>query len=360
MPKILIAGGGSGGHVAPAIAVAEVLQEQNYEIIIGHSGRQIDLKMIEGTGFQETALNASPLQFSPKGLLQFCKNFKLAVQRTRNCIQQENIQCLLSTGGFVAAPALYAAKNTKTPSILLNLDCPPGKANQLAKRWANHLATTVECGWKNAQIIDPPLRKASTNCPKNHICKSSLGLNPKLKTLLVTGASQGAKTINELIPMVAQKMPEVFNGWQILHLSGMQHKDVVQDLWNRTSVPAIVIDFLENIAFAWNAADLAISRGGANTIAEIAFHSVPTIILPYPFHKDNHQKKNALPLQICGGAEIVADHKTVIKNIQDAGMKLCKLLQSDTQRTNMRESLRALNTKNGAETLANLCVLNIP
>ena len=92
MPKILIAGGGSGGHVAPAIAVAEVLQERNHEIIIGHSGRRIDLKMIKGTGYKETALNASPLQFSPKGLLEFCKNFKLAVQRTRDCIQKENIQ----------------------------------------------------------------------------------------------------------------------------------------------------------------------------------------------------------------------------------------------------------------------------
>ena len=199
MPKILIAGGGSGGHVAPAIAVAEVLQERNYEIIIGHSGRRIDLKMIKGTGFKETALNASPLQFSPKGLLEFCKNFKLAVQRTRDCIQKENIQCLLSTGGFVAAPALYATKYTKTPSILLNLDCPPGKANKLAKRWASHLVTTVECGWNDAKIIPPPLRKASTNCPRAHLCKSTLGLNPKLKTLLVTGASQGAKTINALI-----------------------------------------------------------------------------------------------------------------------------------------------------------------
>ena len=247
----------------------------------------------------------------------------------------------------------------KIPSILLNLDCPPGKANKLAKRWASHLVTTVECGWNNAQIIAPPLRKASTNCPQDHLCKSTLGLNPKLKTLLVTGASQGAKTINALIPALAQKMPKVFDGWQILHLSGAQHKDAVQNLWSKTLVPAVVIDFLDNIAFAWNAADLAISRGGANTIAEITFHAVPTIILPYPFHKDNHQKKNALRLQICGGVEIVTDHKAVTKNIEDAGIKLCKLLESDNRRARMQESLIALNGENGAETLADLCALSI-
>jgi len=359
MSNILIAGGGSGGHVAPAIAVAEALHAQNCRSILAHSTRGVDLLMTSQVPFECFTLPASPLSMNPKDFIHFCYGFRKSEKIVSAFIKENSIDCVLSTGGYIAAPALLAAKKQSCPTVLLNIDNPPGKANRLAVRWADTILSTVECGLHNATRIPPPLRKCvigSSNADKSY---KAFNLDPKRLTLLVTGASQGATTINELIPELAKLYPNQFLGWQVLHIAGTEHVDRVKDSWKDLNIPCQVVDFVDEMGLAWHVADLAITRGGANTIAELAINAVPAIILPYPYHKDDHQKTNAMELASIGGVVVEKDYIQTSHNLDCAGNTILKLLKNHQQRLVMRQAIMALSTTNGSIAIADACIASI-
>ena len=352
MPKILIAGGGSGGHVAPAIAIAEVLAERSYDVLIAHSTRAIDTKMIVKTSFASTTIPAKPLSFNPLKFLAFCSGFLRSISETKRLIRTNGIECVVATGGFVAAPALFAAKAVGVPTILLNFDNPPGKANSLARRWADTVLSTVAWSGANAKRVPPPLRACTISKNDQRSNKLLLGLDPNKLTLLVTGASQGARSINALIPKLAATSPHCFLNWQILHLAGPDNATEVEKAYQESSVAYMVLAFTNEMGKVWGAADLAITRGGANTIAEIAFNAVPSIVLPYPYHNDDHQRTNAQPLAAYGGILIKTDHKNLDENIRDAGQALLSLLSDHHLRFEMQQSLALEAPINGAAVIA--------
>ena len=240
--------------------------------------------------------------------------------------------------------------------MLLNLDNPPGKANKLAVRWADYMLTTVECGWKDATLVPLPLRKESIEHPDSESCKNALGLDPRLSTLLVTGASQGAQTINELIPLVAKQSGHAFKGWQVLHIAGETNVKQVEEFWKGIDVPVHIVGFVNEMGYAWGAADFAVTRGGANTIAEIAIHAVPTIVMPYPYHRDNHQRTNAAPLAAINGIVLAYDYQSATRNTQEVGPVITRLLTDHLYRLRMREALNKYNQTNGAKTIAEFCL----
>jgi UDP-N-acetylglucosamine--N-acetylmuramyl-(pentapeptide) pyrophosphoryl-undecaprenol N-acetylglucosamine transferase len=355
-PTILIAGGGSGGHVAPAIAAAEALTEQGASVLLAHSTRKVDFDMMCESPFENLSIPASPLSTKPIGFLRFCMHFFSASKKVRSLIKQRNISCVLATGGFVSAPALHAARKLGCKTVLLNLDNPPGKANKLAVRWADSILSTVACNLNKATLINPPLRQSVISSRSAQTCKTRLGLDLKRKTLLVTGASQGATTINQLIPELAKNNPASFHGWEILHIAGEANIEAVKKLWADSNVPSTVLGFTHSMADAWGAADLAVTRGGANTIAEIAINCVPSMVLPYPYHKDDHQRTNAEPLEKSGAVIIAKDHKQLELNLHNAGAQLITLLSNHQMRFSMREKMLHAPMKNGANSIANACL----
>jgi UDP-N-acetylglucosamine--N-acetylmuramyl-(pentapeptide) pyrophosphoryl-undecaprenol N-acetylglucosamine transferase len=356
MPNILIAGGGSGGHVAPAIAVAETLTAKGYQCILAHSQRAIDKLMVEQTPFSHFTLDASPLSLRPIGCIRFIRGFWQSEKTVRLYIKQNEIKCVISTGGFVSAPALRAAKKINCPTVMLNFDDPPGKANRLAVRWADRVLTTVPCQLDSATLVNPPLRKCVLASSNSFQTYSEYDLNPQKMTLLVTGASQGATSINAFIPALAKRCASLFQGWQVLHIAGSGNVQEVKKLWDETNVQHKVIAFEQRMGNAWGISDLAVTRGGANTIAEIAINAIPAIVLPYPYHKDEHQKTNALPLQSIGGILIEKDYVNVQANIASAGNTLLQLLKDHQQRLTMRQALVTHTPSNGSSTIAEACI----
>ena len=358
MPKILIAGGGSGGHVAPAIAAAESLSTLNFDCVLAHSNREIDSMMASQTPFNCITLPASPLSLKPSGFKDFCVGFRRTRKQVSKFIQDQSIDCVLATGGFVAAPSLCAAKSRSSncSTVLLNLDNPPGKANRLAVRWADRILSTVQCNLKNASIIPPPLRQcviAKKNTKKGY---EHFGLDPHRMTLLVTGASQGASSLNKFIPALAKQYTTSFKGWQVLHIAGAGHSSAVTDYWSSIDIPCQVIGFEQNMGLAWGVADFAITRGGANTVAELAINAIPAVVLPYPYHRDDHQRTNALPLQLIGGIRIEKDYVQTDLNIEHAGVSIIELLRSHRKRFEMQQALASQLPSNGATEIAHACV----
>ena len=354
--KVLIAGGGSGGHVAPAIAAAEALASNGIDAILAHSSRKTDSQMVEQTIFENIALPATPLSTKPIGFTRFCAGFVRTSRKVRKIIRNNNINCVLATGGFVAAPSLHAARKSSCPTVLLNLDNPPGKANQLAVRWADRILSTVDCNLDNIELIQPPLRQSVINSSSAATCKKKLGLDPNCMTLLVTGASQGASTINALIPTLAKRNLPLFQGWQILHIAGVKNIEQVQLAWNGMNIQHIVLGFHHQMGDVWGAADLAVTRGGANTIAEICINAVPTVVMPYPYHKDEHQRANATPLEHSGGIVIATDHIKLEQNVVEVGSVVLRLMRDHKTRFAMRQAMVGLEQSNGAQDIATCCM----
>lgn len=349
---VLFAGGGSGGHISPGLAIAERLKELDPEsqACFLCSQRPIDKVMLDEAGAKYFPLPASPPSIHPIKALRFLLNFRRSARNARKIIRELGVTYVVALGGFVAAPVVSAARACNIPVLLTNLDNPPGKANRWMARRCGEVVSAIELpDFPNfaTSIVGMPVRRralAPTPAPgKGQIqaCRGQLGLDPDRQTLLVTGASQGSASINEFIVALAEREPDVFEGWQILHLAGSGEWEELEKRYQATGVPALVLPFLHDMGLAWGAADLALSRAGASSVAEAACNSVPTIFLPYPYHRDMHQKFNARRLVEIGGALLEKDAIEVEANLKRIGPRLRELMTNPLKLLAMRSVLRS-------------------
>jgi UDP-N-acetylglucosamine--N-acetylmuramyl-(pentapeptide) pyrophosphoryl-undecaprenol N-acetylglucosamine transferase len=175
-------------------------------------------------------------------------------------------------------------------------------------------------------------------------------LKTDLCTLVVTGASQGAATVNDAV--VAALAGVKLQGWQILHLSGKEHAASVREAYRVAGIDVAVVDFTPAMADVWSIADLAVSRAGASSVAELCACGVPSILMPYPFHKDMHQRANARVLADAGGAILLEDEKEQAKNAARLRPILESLLYDTAKRAAMSAAARSLGKPDAAEQVA--------
>lgn len=351
-PTVLVAGGGSGGHISPGLAIAEALDGQA-TCRFACSQRAIDSSMLTQARCRFTPLPAVPPSIRPLALWRFLAAHHSSRRITRQLIADEHIELVILLGGFVSVPVEAAARRCSVPTLLVNLDRVPGRANRWIAPHATRVVSAVE-------TIDPfgdavvgmPIRSAAVPPGDARTCRDRLGLEPDTPVLLVTGASQGAGTINDVVPALAQANPDLFRGWQVLHLSGADAQDTVRAAWTRTCIPARVEGFLHDMGTAWGAADLVISRAGAGSVAEITAAGVPAIYLPYPHHRDKHQWHNAMPAVDLGAAAIVEDHGDQAATMPALLTTLERLLAKEGSLAAMRQASDAMPRPSAAHEVA--------
>ncbi|HRQ76311.1 MAG TPA: glycosyltransferase [Phycisphaerales bacterium] len=353
---ILFAGGGSGGHISPGLAIAERVREQSpmTHALFACSQRAIDREMLDDAGESWVALPASPPSIRPGAAIRFVLNFRASVKIVRGLIAEKNVSHVVALGGFVAAPAVAAARG-RVPVTLVNLDAPPGKANRWMAKKCDRVLTAIELPMMPhfaKRVVGLPIRRRAQAPADAHECRARLGLDPAAPVLLVTGASQGATSINELMMELARSHHELFAGWQVLHLAGRGADEPLRQAYAEAGIAALVMPFLHEMGLAWGSADVAISRAGANSVAEADANAVPTVFLPYPHHRDMHQKHNAQPLVDRGGAIMVIDQIAANANAM-AMMPVLKRLLGDVEvRAAMRRSLKREGRIDAAEAIA--------
>jgi UDP-N-acetylglucosamine--N-acetylmuramyl-(pentapeptide) pyrophosphoryl-undecaprenol N-acetylglucosamine transferase len=367
---VLLAGGGTGGHLYPGIAVAEALRTIAPELqpVFLCTRKEIDRVILEPTGFEFIAQPVVPWKKSISGTLRFAKGLRETWELVRRVIRERKPAAVLGLGGYAAGLAVRMAAGKKIPTALVNPDVVPGAANKiLVKR-----ADAVCCQFaQTAEYVDPSLRGKLkvTGCPiRSDIRKlppraeaaQRLGLDPNVNTLVVTGASLGAQTVNEAVLTMLGQI--TLRGWQILHLSGRDHSSTVRAGYRELSTPgsgelgraAVVIDFTPAMADVWAVADLAISRSGASSCAELTACGVASVLLPYPFHKDMHQRANARVLVDAGAAVLVDDEIDRLKNAGKLRPVMESLLYDADKRRAMSEAARKLGKPEAAENVAHL------
>lgn len=358
--SFFFAGGGTGGHIYPALAVAEQIVQQcpDAQIHFLCSTRPVDKRILEQTPFESTPLPASGLYLDPRRFLRFCTTFWQSYRQARDILSDSTNPVIVGAGGFVAAPACLAGHKLGAPVALVNVDILPGRANKLSARWADEIFVQFEeaergFGSRRAKInvVGCPLRSGFATMDKSRAIQA-LGLDPNKKVLLVTGASSGAASINEAVCSLLTKLEQFADMWQIVHLTGLANHEKVQLQYKGAAIRHTVLSYFDDMPDLLSAADLVIGRSGAVSVAEYAVAGVPTICMPYPHHKDRHQYRNAAKLVEVGAAIIVDDLSDPAERADWLWEELESLMKDDTTRQEMADATKLVARPNAAAAIA--------
>ena len=351
------AGGGTGGHIYPALAVAEQIQKRNAgdSILFFCSSRDIDARILSRSGYEFLPLPAVGLSKNPRQMLRFCLQFLKSYYFVKQVLlPYRDNAVVIGTGGFVSAPVAYAAKSLKIPIYMVNVDTVPGKANRILGRLAKKIFLQFDQSRqffpnRDVEVVGCPLR-SDFQSPSRQRAFSDFALEEGKKVLLVTGASSGAANINNAMLSILDDLAEFADQWQVVHLTGMLHVDQVQEALKGLKITYHAVDYYDDMASLLAAADVVIGRAGAVSIAEYAAAGNPAICLPYPYHKDRHQYKNAQVLVDAGAAVIVDDNiESPSQTAQDLLKALKYLLGNESKRIAMAAAARDVGKTDAAK-----------
>lgn len=356
---MLLAGGGTGGHIYPNVGIVEALRERRPDVEIHYlvSDRPGDATIMERLGEAWTPSPVRPLPTlrRPWEALSFARAWRRGTQQMRALMERHGIAVVVATGGFVSGPAIAVAASRGVARAMVNLDGVPGQANRLLVRRCSKVFTAYPSDrLPGAETIGLPLRAASVGAPDPATAKQALDLDPERPMLFVTGATHGATSIIEMMKALVGR-PEfvaALDGWQVLHQCGTYDVSSLQAAYDEAGVQARVVDYLSAMGQAWAAADLAISRAGAGSVAEAWANATPTVFLPNPYHRDQHQRHNAEPMVDGGGALMHTDRIDATRNASELCSVFVQLLQDETRRDTMRAAARASCPPAGAAAVA--------
>ncbi|EFC83829.1 undecaprenyldiphospho-muramoylpentapeptide beta-N-acetylglucosaminyltransferase [Parafrankia sp. EUN1f] len=311
--SVLLAGGGTAGHVEPALAVADALRADNPRIRVTLLGTEtgLEAKLVPARGYQLATVPKVPMPRRPTPALLTVPNRLLAaVGAARAAMREVRADVVVGFGGYVAVPAYLAARRAGVPIVVHEANPLPGLANRLGARLTSFVATSYpSTPLRGATLTGIPLREEiltlDRSVPAARDARARYGLDPHRATLLVFGGSQGARSLNSAAVGAARALTGA--GIQVLHATGPKnHDEVVAALPPGLPAPYRVLPYLDHIPSAYAAADVSLCRSGAMTCAELAAAGLPAVYVPLP-HGNGEQRRNALPTVEAGGGLLVED-----------------------------------------------------
>ncbi len=302
---VVLAGGGTAGHIEPALNLADALLERRPDAVVtalGTSGG-LETRLVPQRGFALELIPAVPLPRKPNvDLATLPFRLRGAIREVRAILARTGADVLVGFGGYVAMPAYLGARN-RVPMVVHEANARPGLANRIGARFTPYVAETVAGSLPRARLVGIPLRRGIASLDRAALRKEAatyFGLDPALPTLLVSGGSQGARRLNEAVAGAVPRLRHA--GVQILHVVGPRNSDQLHD----REPGYLTVPFVERMDLAYAVADLALCRAGAMTCAELAAVGLPAIYVPLPIG-NGEQRLNALPVVQAGGGVLVAD-----------------------------------------------------
>lgn len=326
--RILVSGGGTGGHIYPAIAFIKEVKKHQPDAEFLYIGTENGLeksiverenilfKSIEITGFRRK------ISFENiKTIMRFINGTTLS----KKYIKEFKPDIVLGTGGYVCGPVVYAAAKLKIPTIIHEQNSVPGLTNKFLSKYVDRVALCFEEAGqyfpKEKTVLTGNPRASEVIGNDGNKGKQSVGLDPSKKVVLIVGGSRGAKPINEAFIEVLPKVRE--KNYQVLYVTGDVHYEYVLKEVNKVGNPdnVIIKPFLHNMPEVLAGVDLVVARAGATTLAEITALGIPSILIPSPYVTNNHQEKNARALGDNGAAivrlEKEMDGSTLLQDIDN-------------------------------------------
>ncbi len=349
--KVLLAGGGTAGHTSPLLATADALRRLDPDVTITCLGtpRGLENRVVPEAGYPLELIPPVPLPRKPNAdFFRVPSRLRAAVKQTLEVFDRIQPDVVVGYGGYVSMPAYLAARRRKLPLVVHEQNALPGLANKAGARIADRVAVSFpDTPLKKAEYIGLPIRPMISQLNRaasRAEAAAFFDLDPSLPTLLVTGGSQGARRLNQAVASASPALAAA--GVQVLHVVGPKGEAEVAD----SGVPYRVLHFVDRMDLAYAAADLVLSRAGANSVTEAAATGLPAIFVPLPIG-NGEQALNARPVVDAGGALLVPDQEVTA----DLVARLVPELALDTVRlATMGAAAAALIPRNADDKLARI------
>lgn len=310
--SVVLAGGGTAGHVEPAMAVADALTELDPQVRITALGtaRGLETRLVPERGYDLQLITPVPLPRKPSAdLLRLPLRVRTAVRQTRAVFDSVHVDVVIGFGGYVSVPAYLAARpglrRSRVPVVIHEANASAGWANRLGARSAQRvLAATPDPGLGDVEVVGVPVRASITSLDRAALraqARAAFGFDEDARVLLVFGGSQGAQSINRAVSGAAGALAA--KGISVLHAHGPKN---TLDLPEPSGPPYVAVPYLDRMDLAYAAADLAICRSGAMTVAEVSAIGLPAVYVPLPIG-NGEQRLNALPVVDAGGGLLIDD-----------------------------------------------------
>jgi len=361
--RVMVVGGGTGGHLFPGIAVVEELRRRNPQVQVMFVGteRGIEARVLPRLGEKLSLVDVRPwLGRSP---LQLARNVAIlpkAVAQATSLLRQWKPQLVIGLGGYTAGPVLMLAAAMRIPTALLEQNAHVGLTNRLlsntvGRAYLTYPQTLPQFGSEKGRVLGNPVRRAFVEAAQLAM-HDPAGQEARARRVLVLGGSQGAKTLNDIVPSALALASQNVS---VLHQTGESAVEQVKQRYRELGVEAEVVPFIDDMARAYASASLVVARAGATTLAELCAIGKPSILIPYPHAAEDHQMKNARAMQDAGAALAIAESELSAEGLAN---QVRSLLVGRSERRAMAESARALGRPEAAAAIVDdLCAyLGVP
>lgn len=351
--RIIFAGGGTGGHLFPALAIADEVRRMKPDaeiLFVGTKGR-IEASAVPRSGFslQTIWISGFSRRLTPRNLV-FLLKLVVSLCQSLTIIRRFRPDVVVGTGGFVSGPVLFIATLLKIPTLIQDHNSYPGVTTRLLSSRVSEVHIAFENSRRyfkrqdNLRLSGSPVRRAGT--VEKHDALRYFQLHTSKKTLFVTGGSQGSASINRSVSKLLDDV--IARDVQIIWQTGTADYDTIKFKCVPFGSNIWVGQFIEKIDYAYAACDLALCRAGATTITELMQRGVPAILVPYPFAAANHQVENAKAMVEAGAAEMILDNEldTMLKD------SLIRLMDDDEKRRAMSRQCSKLSKPDAALRIA--------
>lgn len=357
MSRFAIAAGGTGGHLFPGLAVAEVLHKEGHEVMVLTSEKHIDAVATEGRS--EFRIERLPGVGLPRGFslatFGFLGRFAAGILHCRRLFSDFQPAAVLGMGGFTSTAPILAGRLRGLPVFVHESNVFPGKANRLNGRLSGGLLVGFQesrehLGSLPCTFTGTPVRRALCEAPPSKTeALRRFGLQSELPTVLVMGGSQGASGINMAVMEAAAQLGA--GRFQFIHITGQADEAAVRAFYQQTGIPAWTGAFHHAMQDAYCAADLSIARSGAASLTELAYFGLPSILIPYPYAADDHQTFNARVFSGAGAAVLLQEREASAARLV---AEMTRILEEPGCRQQMAEACAALSTKDAAQRVARI------
>jgi UDP-N-acetylglucosamine--N-acetylmuramyl-(pentapeptide) pyrophosphoryl-undecaprenol N-acetylglucosamine transferase len=346
--RVVIAGGGTGGHVIPALAIGRELREKHgAELLFVGTARGLETKLVPEAGFKLELVRSGQLKnVSLRTRLRTMSDLPLGVLHCLRLLKEFRPQVVVGVGGYASGPAMMAALLKRVPTLAYEPNAVPGMTNRLLGRWVSAAAVnflpTVQF-FRNAEVTGVPVRPEIFALPPR-----TMGMPPRL---LVTAGSNGAAVFNDVLPRIAGRLLRQVEGLTIVHQSGARHLETTRAAYAASGADPsrwTVEAFLADMPREYAAADLVLARSGS-TVAELCAAAKPSLLVPFPQAADDHQRKNAEVLAEAGAAVMMLQRDATPEALE---RMLVELLLDPARRESMAASARSLARPGALEKIA--------
>jgi len=347
--RAIVAGGGTGGHIYPALAIAEALRRDGAEILYLGVADSMEDMLAREHGFSFAAVPAHAMHRSPgKLMLDLAVNLQGTV-RAKRLLKEFHPQVVIGTGGYSSAPAVKAAQSLHIPTLLHEQNAFPGKANRYLARKADAVCLTFDAAAPyfphrdRLHLTGLPVRSQILETGREE-SRSFLSIPEDVPVLLITGGSQGASSMNRAAAGSAEALLDA--GWWVIHICGKDSYDEMKqqvpnsDRW-------LLYPFVDHMEHPLHAADVAFARAGASFLAEAAAIGLPLILTPYPYAANDHQRYNARAFVDAGAARVIEDGELNGDRLFEA----VETLRSEVLLPKMKENMLRLGQPNAVENI---------